>query len=254
MPAFCQDRSGTLKFPAILDLSNDVSKNFEYFKKEAGHMEFLEDKFYPIGWSKDGKFAYFVEPADEACGCYFGTFVIQDLKTDKILWQYRHVGDEMGLVADEAVAISEERKQLWASKNAEFRTKLKQHGIQVAEAFSYQTGSLKTDTDEITFSVDLTRTDANPVIGFPYNLVRMVGKARSVNKGEKVIFEEKLEGDDTLYGIEGAIDAQIFGYMISPFEQRAAVILVEVIRGYEGPPHTTRTSVVGVSLTSGFKK
>ena len=82
----------------------------------------------------------------------------------------------------------------------------------------------------------------------------MVGKARSAKKGEKVIFEETLEGDDTLYGINGAIAADFFGYLLSPYEARAAVIMVEIVRGYEGPPHTTRTSVVGVDLTSGFKR
>ena len=78
------------------------------------------------------------------------------------------------------------------------------------------------------------RTDADPLIGFPYNLVRIVGKAVSAKKGEKVIFEEKLKGNDTLYGINGVIDAQIFGHLLSPFESRAAVILVEVVRVTKG--------------------
>ncbi|MBX3287947.1 MAG: hypothetical protein KF855_01260 [Acidobacteria bacterium] len=254
IPAFCQNRSGDLKFPAQLDISKDIPLHFKRFYDQPGHFDFLTDKFYPIGWSKDGKFAYFEEQADEACGCYFGAFIIQDLKTDKILWEHRHIGDEIGAERDEAVVIGEERKQLWASKNAEFKSKLKQYGIQPAESFSRQTGPIKTEADEIILSIDLTRTDADPLIGFPYNLVRIVGKAVSAKKGEKVIFEEKLKGNDTLYGINGVIDAQIFGHLLSPFESRAAVILVEVVRGYEGPPHTIRTSVRGVSLTSGFKK
>ncbi len=254
IPAFCQNRSGDLKFPAQLDISKDIPLHFKRFYDQAGHMDFLEDKFYPIGWSKDGKFAYFEEQADEACGCYFGTFVIQDLKTDKILWQHRHVGDESPPEQDEEERNNAEREQLWAAKNAEFKSKLKQYGIQPAESFSRQTGPIRTEADEITLSIDLTRTDADPLIGFPYDLVRIVGKAASAKKGEKVIFEEKLKGDDTLYGINGVIDAQIFGHLLSPFEPRAAVILVQVVRGYEGPPHTIRTSVRGVSLTSGFKK
>lgn len=40
------------------------------------------ENFFPIGWSKDGKFAYYLEPVDEACGCYFGKLVIVDLKND----------------------------------------------------------------------------------------------------------------------------------------------------------------------------
>src|SRR5688572_4978733 len=47
----------------------------------------MTENFYPIGWSRDGKFAYLVEPPDEACGCYFAEIVIVNLKTDKVLWQ-----------------------------------------------------------------------------------------------------------------------------------------------------------------------
>lgn len=43
--------------------------------------EYLFDKFYPIGWSKDGHFAYITEPADEAAGLYFFKFRIQDRKS-----------------------------------------------------------------------------------------------------------------------------------------------------------------------------
>ena len=39
---------------------NSIGGNFEV------------ENFYPVGWSKDGKFAYYLEPVDEACGCYFG--------------------------------------------------------------------------------------------------------------------------------------------------------------------------------------
>ena len=39
--------------------------------------EYLYEKFYPIGWSKNGLFAYIIEPVDEAAGQYFFKFVIK---------------------------------------------------------------------------------------------------------------------------------------------------------------------------------
>ena len=131
VPAMCQKRSGELEFPVLLDMSQDISKNFRDFEKDMADLEFLEDKFYPIGWSKDGKFAYFVEPADEACGCYFGTFVIQDLKTDKVLWQHRHVSDEMGSVGDERV-YHPGTKGILGFKECGICKKLKAFGIEAA--------------------------------------------------------------------------------------------------------------------------
>ena len=42
---------------------------------------YLTEFLFPIGWSKDGKLAYIIIPADEACGCYMFMFFIKDLKT-----------------------------------------------------------------------------------------------------------------------------------------------------------------------------
>src|SRR5690349_14764325 len=63
------------------------------FPKYYGREEYrtlLEAGFYPIGWSREGKFAYYTEPVDEACGCYFAELVIKDLRTDKELWKFKN--------------------------------------------------------------------------------------------------------------------------------------------------------------------
>ena len=39
----------------------------------------------------------------------------------------------------------------------------------------------------------------------------------------------------------------------SPFEPRIAVTLIEVYRGWEGPPYTGHIKIVGASLEAGFK-
>jgi hypothetical protein len=75
--------------PSRLMLKGDEN---EVKEEETGQL--LREKFYPIGWSKDGKFAFLVEPPDEACGCYFAHLVIQDLLTDKILWERKYEGEE----------------------------------------------------------------------------------------------------------------------------------------------------------------
>ena len=38
-----------------------------------------------------------------------------------------------------------------------------------------------------------------------------------------------------------------------PFEARVAVILMEIFRGYEGPPNTGSVKIVGANLETGFK-
>jgi hypothetical protein len=56
-------------------------------------------------------------------------------------------------------------------------------------------------------------------------------------------------------GAEGTfpLNVGVVGYVKSPFEDRIAMILIEVYRGYEGPPHSTNIEAVGASLSSGFK-
>jgi hypothetical protein len=49
------------------------------------------------------------------------------------------------------------------------------------------------------------------------------------------------------------MDAELVGSLISPFEPRAVVIMVETHRGWEGPPHVTEIRIVGATLTTGFK-
>jgi len=86
--------------PARLVLNGVGEQNRE---DKDGYVPLLTESFYPIGFSKDGKFAYYVEPVDEACGCYFAKLIIQDLRTDKILFEHKHMGDGDNDPADETI-------------------------------------------------------------------------------------------------------------------------------------------------------
>ena len=48
--------------------------------------------------------------------------------------------------------------------------------------------------------------------------------------------------------------AAVAGALKSPYENRAAVILLKVQRGWEGPPHTVEFQIAGADLIKGFKK
>ena len=72
-----------------------VPAELKYAQEETYQVEdntyplYLIDKFYPIGWSKDGKLAYIEEPADEAVGAYFFQFHILDLNTGKDVFTWK---------------------------------------------------------------------------------------------------------------------------------------------------------------------
>src|SRR5205814_3361425 len=81
--------------PKRLPLERAVRREFrEWMLTAARYPGLIPESFYPIGWSKDGKFAYYYEPVDEACGCYFAHLVIQDMRTDKVLWEFKYNQDD----------------------------------------------------------------------------------------------------------------------------------------------------------------
>jgi hypothetical protein len=204
--------------------------------KETGTAALLREQFYPIGWSKDGKFAYYVEPADEACGCYFGELVIQDMRMDKILWQRDYNSD--GKPEDTL-------KKYWAKNRKEFSRKLAQYGIVAQKRFTLQNSKINYQKDVLIPEIKVNTAVDNEDKVAGNVLLQLISKQR----GRKTIYEKKF--DPKKY--EGFRGAETAGGLLSPFEPRAAIIMVETYRGWEGPPNITQIRIVGTSLTTGFR-
>lgn len=216
--------------PTRLFLKGDYKTVAE---EESGGM--IKEKFYPLGWSKTGAFAYLVEPADEACGCYFAHLVIQDTRTDKILWERDYRGEESG---------KETLKSHWAKHKKEFSRKLAEYGIRAQKQFAVQSSAVNFQTDVLTPELAINTT------GVDFDLAGdVVLQLVSKEKGRKTIYKKTY--DPKKY--EAFQDAEIAGSLASPFEPRAAVVMIETYRGYEGPPSITRIRIVGTSLTNGFQ-
>ena len=204
--------------------------------KEEENAVLLREKFYPIGWSADGKIAFYVEPPDEACGCYFAHLVIQDLRTDKIIWERKYQGNE---------EKEETLQTYWKKNQKEFSRKLAQYGIVAQKRFNVQNSAFKYQKDALTPELtDNTKMDDDlRVTG------NVVLQLISKEKGRKTIYEKKFDPQE--YG--GFLGAELSGSLLSPFESRAAIIMVETYRGWEGPPHITKIRIVGATLTTDFR-
>ncbi len=196
----------------------------------------LREKFYPIGWSKDGKFAFYVEPADEACGCYFAKLVIQDLRTDKILWERSYNSDGNSQVT---------LKKYWAKNQKEFSQKLAQYRIRAQKQFALQNPAINYKKDVLTPEIKVNVTVNNEYAVTGNVILQLISK----EKGRKTIYEKKF--DPKKY--ESFRNAEISGSLLSPFEPRGAIVIIETYRGYEGPPNITKIRIVGTTLTTGFR-
>lgn len=207
-------------------------------ENEEDYRRLLREKFYPIGWSKDGKFAYLTEPADEACGCYFAEIFIVDLRTDKVLWSERYTS--------EGETKPDDLKDYWRKNQKRFSNKLNQYKIIQSKTFAILTESFTSKTDS--FKVDLfsdvkLSDDAYSSDG------KVEIKLISSQKGAKTLYQQVYQGEN----YKGIMGAEIGTILRSPFEDRIAVVLSQTQRGWEGPPHITRISIIGADLNKGFK-
>ena len=207
---------------------------------EEGHMGVITGAFYPIGWSKDGKFAYLFEPPDEDCGCYFAEVVIQDLRSDKIVWKERYSN------ANAPEPTEEDRNTLWKKKGAEYTARFREQGIEQLDSFMLLHPSINFEGDVLTPKIDIRiKTDGNFMVDGTVTV-----SMTSRKHGSKVVHRDIYRRRDT----NGFRDAEISGSLVSPFEPRAAIVIVEVVRGWEGPPNVMQIKIAGSTLARGFRK
>lgn len=214
--------TGNYWVPAELKYSNHDDESFLY------------DKFYPLGWSKDGFFAYITEVADEGSGYYFFKISIQNMINDKIEWEWEPAYTEDGTID----AVWSENKKLIMNKLVEYNIIQSKDIVLGTKSFTYlnKQYNLKIITD----------TQENEGFGFE------VIKSTTVNLtspqlGTKTIYENTEDGYSMLLG------QIIAGYIQSPYEDRIAVILKNERWGYEGPPNLIYFTIIGSNLTESFQ-
>jgi hypothetical protein len=232
-----QDKANTVTtFKNPLEVKLKVNRR-DYNRNGVGG-DFAVENFYPVGWSKDGKFAYYVEPVDEACGCYFGKLVIIDLKNDAVVWQFDYTSD------DPAEGESKKPKSLAALWNANrklFSGKLKENNIEPHRPARVLSFPLSYKTDSVTPNLNVERKPMSEEDRVYGDISHVRVQLNSQQNGKKTVLDREFSEAKPLY-------VGIAGYLKSPLEPRVAIILIEIYRGYEGPPHVGGVTIVGASL------
>lgn len=237
-------RNAVYRQPSEVRLARLIRRRFpDFYGKSFPQEELIVEKIYPVGWSKDGKLAYYLEPGDEACGCYFAKLVIKDLKSDAVLWQFDYDSSELQDTMKRRTP--ESLPSLWRFKRELFASKLREHRIIPQRRFALLLFPASHMGDRLDADLKTTETRANQDYGIIKGAVLQLASQR---KGRKTVFEQTYGTDEAL-----PLDMKVLGYFKSPFEPRIAVVLIYVWRGYEGPPHVTHFQIVGASLDSGFR-
>lgn len=239
--------SQTYEPPRELKIAAAVRKTFPgYYGSKFRYSQLENQKFYPIGWSRDGKFAYYYEPVDEACGCYFANLVIQDMRTDKVVWEFEY--DQGKLIDDKGEMPPEDNiRKLWAKNRKLFSEKLAENKIVAGSAFQLMgktfTSSGRSYTAKSSIKMGKNSDDDDRVSIFDITL-------STPGLGSKKIYTL----DNTKAEYNNTLDARVMGAIRSPYENRVAIISIEVGRGWEGPPHNGNIIIAGADLTGGFRK
>jgi len=240
----------TYSTPRLLNLDPTIRRIFKKFYVRAYPggpiQELLTEGFYPIGWSRDGKFAYYSEPADEECGCYFAELAIVDMRTDKVLWQFKNNWEER--VAADGSPIEDNIRKLWKRNEKMFADKLREHDIVQVARFSMLPPTFRSTGKSYTAKVAVVRGNDEDYTG---RVRKLDLKLISPLLGSKSLFTAEYKADE-MYG--SPLDVAVAGAVKSPYENRVAVIMLSVNRGWEGPPHTTSIQIAGADLAKGFKK
>lgn len=232
--------------PGEVNLERVVRRAFPSYGGGAKFPQLLTEGFYPIGWSRDGKFAYYTEPVDEACGCYYAQLVIQDLRTDKVLWEFKYSQDD---TTDEKGNMSGpgDIRKLWAKNRKLFSEKLAHSGI-IAGRSTMLGKTFTSGRSSFTAKASIT-TGKNPEEDWGRVNIFNISLS-SPNLGSKSVYN----ADYTKEEYWSMLDAGLVGVIKSPYENRVAIVGIEVMRGYEGPPHTANVRIAGADLVSGFGK
>ena len=231
--------------PSAVSYSRLLRRTFPQYYGPEVYKQLLPAGFYPIGWSRDGKFAYYAEPADEDCGCYFAELVIQDLRTDKELWKFKN--DPQSRTNAEGEPIEDDIRRLWRRNQKLFSSKLREHGIIPNTRFALLGKSFVLGGKSYKTKVTAPKSKDDE-----YEMDRVKSIAidlTSTSLGKKTVYATEYKGDE-IYA--APLDVSIAGAFKSPYENRVAIVLLKVQRGWEGPPHTVDVQIFGADLLKGF--
>ena len=228
----------------ICALNNSiVSQNNYPVPENFGNERVAE--FYPIGWSESANFAYMVLSLYPFKGAYW-TFVIQNTKTDKILYSFEFGDDDYG-----AKDISNPQKD-WSYIYRKTRRYLEKYKIEPQrEFYKFREISTRRGYDYKVSYRERTSFEQDDEYG---NREKTIGFRLKVYNGSrsKTITNYKITRDPLNSG-DSIADTAFFGAIESPFEDRIVVITSFKIYDYQGDYDGTALSVSGCKLNTGFK-
>ena len=202
----------------------------------------LQEGFYPLGWSADGKFAFLLENTNEAVQNTTVHLVIQDMESDEEVLRQTFKASEQAGYSEETDDYT--AAGIWRANEADYRKLLAEHQIQLGQGITLLLPEnlnadhgiqIKTE-DEKKKNVlfDIMMVDTHQLY------------ASKEGRSQKRVARQQMGKYDMV------LQTKPLGYFQSPFEGRIAILDAMEKRGYEGPPNVLKLQLVGCDLDNGF--
>ena len=200
-------------------------------------------EFYPIGWSKSANFAYMVTIHQPFRGSFW-TLIIQNTKSDKILYSLMFDGDlgtrHVNNPSESWQHIYRKtRRYLDKYKIEPQREFYKFREISARRGYEYRVSYRKVSgVADMSYSTD--DEEIIETVGFRVKVSNDYG-SKTITKNYKNYSGEFID------------NIAFFGAIESPFEDRIVVITSFETYDYQGDAAGTALAIAGCKLNTGFK-
>ncbi len=201
--------------------------------------EFNKENFYPIGWSKNGHFAFVKTDTEQGSGFFNFRLEILKMAENEDSWNWN--------APEEIEATDTSFSMLWNKNRAVFSKELKKYKI--IPELDYKIQPLIFTTKGNNFKISLEKEEKT---NLEFN-INVVSSAQVIIESPELgvkTFTHKIENDDFWVA-----DIKISGYIKSPHHDDIIGIIYSLERmGFEGPPNDIYFHVIGCDLSAGFSK
>ena len=226
-----------ITYPKPLNLEANAFSVFSSYNSSFGNNSFIYNTFYPLGYN-NGKLAYAIEYDTDPADMVRIEIFIQDLVTDKIVWHHKFQTEEN----IENINF----KSFWKKNYKIIKNRLSQNGVYFDNWASLLTEELHYGKDYLKLTSKVNKK-YNKDWGAKF-ITDSTLYLTSQTKGRKIINRKKYQNSHLL-------EREILGFLnIEKGNRRIAVVVANLTRGWEGPPHVISYEIVGANLEVGFGK
>lgn len=211
------------------------------WKREKGYIVPLYPRFFPIGWSANGKFAAVeITESDTEEGFFFSIY-IQDMVSDKIVWKWGFHGmPEDGYSSNPDSKKDFER--VWNKNKDLLFQQLNAFQIDPVTISNLEKFPIQFGGNQISFSVNNTTFYSQD---YSVNMIQSASVYCFLNGNQnKRVFNRKYEQ------YSNPLSNNLLGFIRNPKENRVLLILLTEFRGWEGIPTEMNIDLIGCDLNN----